>query len=133
MTLDTEVRYPTPDEVAAYHAAVLGAAGADPCDGVRDWNLLLSALNRPHAAAYYEGADLVRQAATLLWGLVENHPFHDGNKRTAWITAEAFLQANGAEVTANDDEIFVVVVGIAQGMGLEEAEAWLREHVEAVP
>jgi len=100
---------------------------------VRDWNLLLSALNRPKAAAYYEEDDLIRQAATLLWGLVENHPFHDGNKRTAWVAAEAFLQANRQRVTATDDEVFIVVVGIAQGLPLDDAEGWLREHVVALP
>jgi death on curing protein len=126
------VRYPTPDEVAEYHAAVMGVADADPRSGVRDWNLLLSALTRPRAAAYYEEADLIRQAATLLWGLVENHPFHDGNKRTAWVTAEAFLQANGHQVTATDDQIFPIVVNIAQGMALDNADAWLREHISAI-
>ncbi len=102
-------------------------------DSVREWNLLLSALNRPQTAAYYEEADLIRQAATLLWGLVENHPFHDGNKRTAWITAEAFLRVNRHRVTATDDEIFVIVVGIAQGLPLDEAEGWLRQHVITLP
>jgi death-on-curing protein len=132
MILDAEVRYPTPEEVTEYHAAVMGVVDADPGSGVRDWNLLLSALNRPRAAAYYEEADLIRQAATLLWGLVENHPFHDGNKRTAWVTAEAFLQANAHQVTATDDQIFPIVVGIAQGMPLDAAESWLREHVSAI-
>jgi death-on-curing protein len=132
MILDAEVRYPTPEEVAAYHAAVMGVSQVDARDGVRDWNLLLSALNRPRAAAYYEGADLTRQATTLLWGLVENPPFHDGNKRTAWVTAEAFLRSNGQRVTATDDQIFPVVIAIAQGMALDEADAWLREHVVAM-
>jgi death-on-curing protein len=93
---------------------------------VRDWNLLESALNRPRAAAYYEGADLVGQAATLLWGLIENHPFYDGNKRTAWVTAEAFLNTNGHELTASDDEAFDLVIAVTQGMRVDEVEAWLR-------
>ena len=102
-----------------------------PGDGVRDWNLLESAVNRPRAVAYYEGAGLIAQAATLLWGLIENHPFHDGNKRTAWVTAEAFLNANGVIITASDDEAFTVIVAAAQGLSVEATEAWLRGHVAA--
>ena len=135
-TLDSEVRYPTPAEVAEYHAAVVGVADTDPRSGVRDWNLLLSALHRPRAAAFhaafYEEADLIRQGATPLWGLVENPPFHDRNKRTAWVTAEVFRTVNGHQVAATDDQIFPIVVGIAQGMALDDAESWLREHVSAI-
>lgn len=104
----------------------------NPSDAVRDWNLLESAINRPRAVAYYEGADLVGQAATLLWGLIENHPLHDGNKRTAWVTAEAFLNANGITITASNDEAFDVIVAAAQGLSVEATEAWLRDHVAAV-
>ena len=96
---------------------------------MRDWNLLESALHRPRAAAYYEAATLARQAATLLWGIVENHPFHDGNKRTAWVAMRTFLLANGWTVAATDDEKFDLVIGITQGLGVDEVEGWLGERI----
>lgn len=83
-------------------------------------------------AAHYEEADLIRQATTLLWGLIQNHPFHDGNKRTGWLIMRAFLSANGWRVSSSKDEQFDLIVAIAQGMALDEVEAWLREHVVAM-
>lgn len=58
--------YLTLDEVLSAYVAARGEEAGDPRAAVRDWNLLSSALNRPRQAAYYEGADLIRQAATLL-------------------------------------------------------------------
>ena len=80
-------------------------------------------------AAYYEGADLARQAATLLWGLVENHPFYDGNKRTGWVTMRTFLLLNGRVVTANEDDSFALVIAVTQGLTVDEVEAWLRARI----
>lgn len=111
----------------------MGVAGVETGDAVRDWNLLESALARPRMAAHYEGADLVRQAATLFWGLVENHPFHDGNKRTAWVGAETFLRRNGWIITCSDDEAFPVVISIAQGLDLDAVDTWLRACVKQNP
>ena len=125
--------YPTNDEVIATHQHILGLVDTEPGSMVREWNLLESALVRPRMAAYYEGADLFRQAATLLWGLVQNHPFHDGNKRTGWVIMCGFLLVNGWNVVGSEDEQFALVVGIAQGLALDEAEVWLREHVVAMP
>ena len=68
-TLDAEIRYYTAEEVAAFHNGVMESAPMNPSDAVRDWNLLESVVTRPRMAAYYEEADLLRQAATLLWGL----------------------------------------------------------------
>lgn len=113
--LDAEIRYYTAEEVAAFHGGVMESPriGSD----------------RPRAVAYYESADLIGQAATLLWGLIENHPFHDGNKRTAWVTAEAFLNVNGFAITASDDAAFEVIVAVAQGLSVDATETWLRERV----
>ena len=110
----------------------MGGSNTGPEDTVRDRNLLESALTRPSMAAYYEDADLLRQAATLLWGLIQNHPFHDGNKRTGWVAMRTFLALRGWDVGGTQDEHFQLVVSIAQGMALDEAEAWLREHVVAM-
>jgi death-on-curing protein len=110
----------------------MGLDDLDPGSVVRDWNLLESALARPRMAAYYEGADLFSQAATLLWGLIQNHPFHDGNKRTGWIIARGFLRANCWDIRGTEDDHFTLIVGIAQGTPLDDAEAWLRQHVSAI-
>jgi len=108
---------------------LLGAGDVDPEGVVRDWNLLESAVTRPRMAAHYEAADLLRQAATLLWGLVENHAFYDGNKRTGWVVMRTFLVLNALTLTATEDESFELVVAVAQGLSVEATEAWLRGHV----
>jgi death-on-curing protein len=128
-TLDAEPRYLSAEEVVALHNMLLGAGDVDPEGVVRDWNLLASAVARPRMAAHYEAADLLRQAATLLWGLVENHAFYDGNKRTGWVAMRTFLVLNALTLAATEDESFELVVAVAQGMSLDATEAWLRDHV----
>ncbi len=66
--------------------------------------VLESALARPRNAAVYEDADVVRQAATLFWGLAAHHPFRDGNKRTAVVLLRAFLDLNGYELDLSEDD-----------------------------
>jgi death on curing protein len=66
--------------------------------GVEDRTLILSALARPRHAALYENADLHRQAATLYFGFIKNHPWTGGNKRTATALVDAFLMLNGFEI-----------------------------------
>lgn len=131
--LSAEIIYPTAEEVLATHLLIVNRPSASASDVVRDWNLLESALNRPRAAAYYEGADLVRQAATLVWGMVENHPFHDGNKRTAWIAMRTFLHVNGWQVAGSEDERFALVIGVTQGLSVDDVDAWLRAHSRQAP
>lgn len=63
--------------------------------GVFDRNLIESALARPKHAAAYENADIIRQASTLLYGLIKNHPWEGGNKRTATFLMNLFLKRNG--------------------------------------
>lgn len=126
---DTETIYLTAEEIVALHNALLGAGDVDPEGVVRDWNLLESATARPRMAAYYEVADTPRQAATLLWGLIENHPFYDGNKRTGWVAMRTFLILTGQTLRATEDECFNLVVAVAQALSLDATEAWLREHV----
>lgn len=100
--------------------------------GVRDETLLDSALARPQQLhAYGEPApDLADLAATLTYGIARNHPFVDGNKRSAIVCCEAFIELNSAELTADDREMFPVVLALAEGK-LSEAEfaAWLRTHI----
>ena len=68
--------------------------------GVFDRNLLESALARPRHAAIYENADIIRQSATLCFGLIKNHPWEGGNKRTATFLTNLFLKRNGWKLKA---------------------------------
>jgi death-on-curing protein len=125
-----EVMYITSEEAVTLYADLMGLGAADPADYVRDWNLLESALARPQNAALYEGADIARQAATLLWGLVKNHPFIDGNKRAAHLIAFTFLDVNGQVLMSTEDEQFKLMVSIAtEGVEVDTVEDWVRNHL----
>lgn len=78
--------------------------------GIDHKDLLESALNRPKQAANFENADIIRQAAAMCFGLIKNHPWLGGNKRTASFLMEIFLIKNGFELPATDEEIFEVVL-----------------------
>jgi death on curing protein len=91
--------------------------------------LLESALNRPRAAAHYEQAGLIEQAASLLWGIAKNHPFVDGNKRTAYVTMTAFLRANGWTVEVTVDEEYTFMIAVAEHLSPQEVAEWIRERV----
>ncbi|MDT4955166.1 MAG: death on curing protein [Acidobacteriota bacterium] len=100
--------------------------------GVFDRALLQSALARPQQSGVYEQANLIRQAATLCFGLIKNHPFIGGNKRTATALVDEFLFRNHIEVTAATAEIIELVLAIEAGTwAIDEAEAWLRAHTRA--
>ena len=97
--------------------------------GVDKKDLIESALARPRQAAVYENADLIRQAATLYFGLVKNHPWLGGNKRTATILVDAFLMLNGYEINASLSETVALVLAIeSDRFGVDEIEAWLRKR-----
>ena len=76
--------------------------------------MLESALARPQNVAAYEDGDLASQAATLFWAMISNHPFRDGNKRTAVVLLYAFLRANDHDLTLSDDELFELAIGVAE-------------------
>jgi len=98
--------------------------------GVDRRDLIESAIARPQQAAVYEGADMIRQAASMCFGLIKNHPWVGGNKRTATFLMEAFLELNGSELAAEDDEIVQAALDIeADRWGVDEIEAWLRQRV----
>lgn len=100
--------------------------------GLRDAGLLESALARPQQLFAYGDPppDLAALAASLTHGLAKNHAFVDGNKRTAIVSCETFIELNGAILTANDTEIYPVIIALADG-SLPEADfaAWLRSHL----
>lgn len=99
--------------------------------GVRDETLLKSALARPQQLAAYgdPAPDVCDLAASLAVGLARNHPFVDGNKRTAWVCCITFLALNGVKLNASVEEKFLAILGLAQGEMEESAFAkWLRDH-----
>jgi death-on-curing protein len=125
--------YPSLAEVIAIHDDVLRRLG-ERSRPLRDEGLLESALMRPQMAAWYEEADLVRQAALLGAGISQAQAFLDGNKRTAFATLDAFLWVNGWEYTADPMELAYWLERIADpSLGSSEAigvfEAWLRANV----
>lgn len=101
--------------------------------GVRDETLLESALARPQQRyAYAEPApDLAALAASLAHGLARNHPFVDGNKRTAHVCYRTFLLLNGMDVVASDEEKYLSMLALASGqLGEDDFAAWLRPRLK---
>lgn len=117
--------------VLAIHDRQLSEHGG--ASGVRDAALLDSVLARPQQLyAYGEPPpDLADLAASLAFALVRNHPFVDGNKRTAHVAYRVFLLLNGAELRATDEGKYVTTLALADGR-LEEAEfaKWLRGRLQ---
>ena len=100
--------------------------------GVRDETLLESALARPEQRyAYGDPApDLADLAASLAFGLARNHPFVDGNKRTAAVCCETFIELNDATLDADDVALFPMYLTLAEGALAEKDFAgWLRQHM----
>lgn len=100
--------------------------------GVRDEGLLESALARPQNLFTYGESDVAALAGAYAFGIAKNHPFIDGNKRTAFVACELFLAANGYDLAASDEECLAMMLGLAASE-IDEAEfaAWLRENVQA--
>ena len=117
----------------AVHERQLAEHGGS--SGVRDETLLDSALARPQQRyACDPPPDLADLAASLAFGLARNHPFFDGNKRTAAVVCESFVLLNGSVLHAEDLELYPLYVALAEGT-LPEAEfaAWLRQHIKLDP
>ncbi|MBA3834920.1 MAG: type II toxin-antitoxin system death-on-curing family toxin [Pseudomonadota bacterium] len=119
-------------EVAmAAHAEQLAEHGGG--EGVRDIKLLESAMARPQNLAAYDDPDAADLAAAYAFGIARNHPFVDGNKRTAAVVSETFLILNGRTLEATDAEMVVAFLALAAGELSEEAMAdWFRENNETV-
>src|SRR3990172_9347343 len=120
--------------VLAIHDRQLAEHGGSA--GVRDEGLLESAFARPQQLhAYGDPApDLADLAAALACGLARNHPFVDGNKRTAHVAYRTFLALNGAELAATDEDKYVAMLTVAEGKLAErDFAAWLRERLRLWP
>ena len=99
--------------------------------GLRDANLLGSALGRPEQLACDGTPDVADLAAAYGYGISRNHPFVDGNKRTAFVATELFLALNGFDLSANDVECVMTMLDVATGDIEEAAFAhWIRSHIQ---
>lgn len=118
-------------DVLEIHRQIIATTGGGP--GCRDQGLLDSAVHRPQAAfggiAAYP--DAAAQAAALLHSLAQNHPFVDGNKRTAYAAMRVFLRLNACDIAASEDETYDFVIGVASSkLGLDDATLWIRSHLK---
>ena len=117
------------DIVLAIHEEQLAEHGG--ADGVRDMGLLESALARPQNLLAYGKPDLADLAAAYAAGIARNHPFVDGNKRTACVVAETFVELNDAEIAADDASAYEAMLGLAEGRIDEKAFAtWMRPQLK---
>jgi death-on-curing protein len=116
-------------EVAmAAHAEQLAEHGGG--QGVRDRGALESAMARPRNLATYGEPDLADLAAAYAFGIARDHPFVDGNKRTAAVVSETFLILNGRTLGASDAEVVVAFLALAAGeLGEKEMADWFRERL----
>jgi death-on-curing protein len=97
--------------------------------GIRDRGLLESALARPLNLHAYGEPSLAKLAAAYAFGIAKNHPFVDGNKRTALVAAELFLGVNGYDLVADDVEVVKVFLALAAGeINEEELAAWIDRN-----
>lgn len=99
--------------------------------GVENRDLIESALARPKHAAIYENADIIRQASTLVFGLIKNHPWTGGNKRTASFLMDEFLFRNGYELTADSKGLYEMSLAVeSDKWKIDEIENWLRSRIK---
>ena len=120
------IRWMLIDRVLAIHSRQIAEHGGG--DGVRDVGLLESALARPeNVAAYEPDADIASLAAAYAFGIVKNHPFIDGNKRTGYVVMETFLIKIGYTLQASPVDKYTTFLQLAEGsLSEEELANWLR-------
>lgn len=123
----TEWIWIDPTVVLAVHEEQLAEHGGSP--GVRDMGLLESALARAMNLAAYGDPDITELAAAYGFGISRNHPFVDGNKRTAFVAVELFLRLNGYRLSEDDSACVLTMLAVAAGEMDEATFAdWLRRH-----
>ncbi len=126
-----EPRWIHEEAVLAMHQRQLAEHGG--MDGVRDPGLLSSALARARHLFAYAGdsIDLPALGAAYAFGIARNHPFIDGNKRTAFVVCRTFLIINGSDFEATKEEKYNTFLQLAEGSVTEEELAnWIREHLQ---
>jgi death on curing protein len=111
-------------DVHAEQLALFGGA-----DGVRDLGLLESAMGRPLNKFSYGESDLAALAAAYAFGLAKNHPFVDGNKRTAFASIIVFLGLNGIDFDVPSEQATAMILSLAAGEVSEDSLArWIRDN-----
>ena len=122
--------YPEIGEAIAIHAALIEEFGGAP--GIRDEGALAAALMRPQLG-YYDS--LIEEAAALLESLANNHPFVDGNKRTAFAVTDIFLHLNGYYIDCDSREAFDFFMRLFETRAFRYAQLcpWLEEKVRSLP
>jgi len=116
--------------VQAIHEILIDRFGGSK--GIRDSGILESAINRPYQT--FDQIELyphpVDKAAAIFESLISNHPFVDGNKRTAYVLLRITLNANGYDIEASQDEKYDFVLSAAKGeLKFEQIKAWIVKHL----
>ena len=120
--LATQVLFAVHEEQLAEHGGLAG---------VRDANALESAVARAEQLAHYGAPDAADLAAAYGFGIARNHPFSDGNKRTAFVAVELFLALNGYDLVASDADCVITMLGVAAGITTESTFAhWIRVKMQ---
>ena len=129
MTEPKRINY---EMVLYIHQQQLSEHGGIP--GIRDLNMLHSALDRPQNLFHYHQGDLPNYAAAYSFGICKNYPFFDGNKRVAAVIWEFFLELNEVTNNATDEEIYKIFMNLAAG-NISESQlcAWIRNQVALDP
>ncbi len=124
----TKITFLTVDDVMSLHDDSIAHEGG--MAGLRDYGLLESAVIMPQAAfdGQYLHRGIAAMAAAYLFHICQAHAFHDGNKRAAVISAIAFLKVNGHDLTATNEELITLGLGVADGM-LDKSDTtiWMRK------
>jgi death-on-curing protein len=124
-----EWKWLTRDAIEIIHKEQLREHGG--LAGLKDENALEAAIARPQHKATYGDPDVFDLAAAYLFGIARNHPFSDGNKRTAYLAAYVFLYIHGRQVIATDAEVITFVLDVASGEIAEEGIArFFRDYSE---
>lgn len=114
--------------IAAHEEQLAEHGGAA---GVRDAGMLESAMARPLNLVAYGEPDAAELAAAYAFGIARNHPFVDGNKRTAAVVSETFLMLNGMRLTCDDVELVTAFLALAAGeVTVDQLSDWFRVHIE---
>jgi death-on-curing protein len=122
-----EPHWLTRSECLLLHDMMLDQYGG--CSGIRDAGLLESALARPQQLHHYGKPTMPEMAAAYTAGIVKNHPFLDGNKRTGFMMGAGFLERNGYEFLASETEVVIRTLALAAGEMTEAAYAdWLKAN-----
>jgi death-on-curing protein len=114
--------------ILAIHSEQIAEHGGE--DGIRDEGLLDSALSRPLNHFTYKDSNIFELAATYAYGIIKNHPFIDGNKRTAFVASFLFLELNGYEIEASrrEEKVNIFMKLANNQMSEEELTTWFRDY-----